>query len=222
MNEQQGSFPQLTDYSSSSSSFPSSGGWWWSWWGILLFVLGLSLAGFNVFQYLANGTQRIDSFLGPGVKKVVGTLVVLVGTVIHWIADTIKWIVNGFAHGVDTGLTEVESVVPVAAASSSAAVSSSSSLPSTTVVSASSAPPSSTPPLLVPPTTTTASTYQPVQANQGTQGVQGKSGWCYVGSELDDQNNEFGICTQVGLQDTCMSGMVFPTQDLCINPNLRA
>jgi hypothetical protein len=44
-----------------------------------------------------------------------------------------------------------------------------------------------------------------------------KSGWCYIGSEQG-----YRSCSQVGETDTCMSGNIFPTQDICVNPNLRA
>ena len=39
-----------------------------------------------------------------------------------------------------------------------------------------------------------------------------KSGFCYVGEQT---------CVSVTDKDTCMSGDVFPTMDVCINPNLR-
>jgi hypothetical protein len=29
-------------------------------------------------------------------------------------------------------------------------------------------------------------------------------------------------CAEVGVNDECMSGDIFPSQELCINPNLRA
>jgi len=44
-----------------------------------------------------------------------------------------------------------------------------------------------------------------------------KSGWCYIGSEQG-----YRSCSQVGETDTCMSGNIFPTQDICVNPSLRA
>ena len=46
---------------------------------------------------------------------------------------------------------------------------------------------------------------------------QGKAGWCYIGSEQG-----YRSCSQVGEADTCMSGNIFPTQDICVNPSLRA
>ena len=44
----------------------------------------------------------------------------------------------------------------------------------------------------------------------------GKSGWCYIG---DDQG--LRTCSEIGVNDVCMSGDIFPTQPVCINPKLR-
>ncbi len=44
----------------------------------------------------------------------------------------------------------------------------------------------------------------------------GKSGWCYIGEERGVRS-----CVEVGVNDICMSGDVFPTNDICVNPNLR-
>ena len=43
-----------------------------------------------------------------------------------------------------------------------------------------------------------------------------KSGYCFIGAEKDIRS-----CVLVGKQDTCMSKKVFPTRDICINPQLR-
>lgn len=44
-----------------------------------------------------------------------------------------------------------------------------------------------------------------------------KSGYCFIGEEKG-----YRSCLYVGKRDTCMSGDIFPTMDVCINPNLRA
>ena len=43
-----------------------------------------------------------------------------------------------------------------------------------------------------------------------------KTGWCYIGEEKG-----FRSCIEVGANDRCMSGNIFPSQDICINPSLR-
>jgi hypothetical protein len=43
-----------------------------------------------------------------------------------------------------------------------------------------------------------------------------KKGYCYIG---EDRN--FRSCVKVSQHDICMSGDIFPTREICINPNLR-
>ena len=43
-----------------------------------------------------------------------------------------------------------------------------------------------------------------------------QAGYCYVGQQAGIRS-----CVEVGPNDLCMSGDIFPTQDICINPNLR-
>jgi hypothetical protein len=51
-----------------------------------------------------------------------------------------------------------------------------------------------------------------MQANKPTS----KQGYCYIG-----EDRGFRSCIEVGEGDVCMSGDIFPTKDICINPNLR-
>jgi len=43
-----------------------------------------------------------------------------------------------------------------------------------------------------------------------------KSGYCYVG-----EDRGFRSCIEVGESTKCMSGEIFPTMDVCVNPRLR-
>ena len=43
-----------------------------------------------------------------------------------------------------------------------------------------------------------------------------KSGWCYVGKDRG-----FRSCVRVRDSDTCISGDIFPSKEICINPTLR-
>ncbi len=58
------------------------------------------------------------------------------------------------------------------------------------------------------------------QADDSTSSVQmkpaSKSGFCYIG-----EDRGFRSCLEVGEGDVCMSGNIFPTESICINPNLR-
>lgn len=43
-----------------------------------------------------------------------------------------------------------------------------------------------------------------------------KRGFCFIGTD-----NGYRSCAYVGRNDICMSGDIFPTFDVCINPELR-
>jgi hypothetical protein len=47
-------------------------------------------------------------------------------------------------------------------------------------------------------------------------GGSGKAGWCFIG-----EDRGFRTCSEVGENDKCMSGDIFPSQEICMNPNLR-
>lgn len=56
----------------------------------------------------------------------------------------------------------------------------------------------------------------PDDATSKTQKSKGKSGFCYIG-----EDRGFRSCIEVNENDTCMSGDIFPTEEICINPSLR-
>lgn len=51
-----------------------------------------------------------------------------------------------------------------------------------------------------------------IQASNGS----GKAGWCFIG-----EDRGFRTCSQIGQNDQCLSGDIFPSQEICMNPNLR-
>lgn len=57
---------------------------------------------------------------------------------------------------------------------------------------------------------------QPASHTDSSIGSVKKSGYCYLGTD-----RTYRSCVKVSESDECMSGQVFPTKDLCINPNLR-
>ena len=57
---------------------------------------------------------------------------------------------------------------------------------------------------------------QPDTVGDVTQRQGGKSGYCYIG-----EDRGFRSCVKVGNMDKCMSGNIFPTEAVCINPSLR-
>ena len=57
--------------------------------------------------------------------------------------------------------------------------------------------------------------HEPDETDSKVQ-EQSKKGWCYIGTD-----RTFRSCIKVNESDKCMSGKIFPTKDICINPSLR-
>lgn len=53
-------------------------------------------------------------------------------------------------------------------------------------------------------------------ATSNTQIPRSKSGYCYIG-----EDRGFRSCIEVSQDMKCMSGDIFPTRDVCVNPRLR-
>ena len=58
--------------------------------------------------------------------------------------------------------------------------------------------------------------FEPDQARESTIQNNLKSGWCYIGNDRG-----FRSCIEVKDSDVCISGNIFPSKDICINPSLR-
>ena len=175
----------------------------------LLIILILAFLGFNIFVYLAKGTQDIASFFGPLTQKLFGTTASIAGQTVDIAAEGAKAVVGGTAGAVNTGLSAVQDITPNNATSSIKSQ-----------------------PVQGQPTTRPSDNglnkalnnsqeqnmdYQAVEASSSVHSGGGKSGWCFVG-----EDRGFRSCALVNEDDKCMSGDIFPSQELCINPNLRA
>ena len=176
----------------------------------LLIFLILAFLGFNIFVYLAKGTQDITNFFAPLVEKVFGTAVNVTGQTVDVAAEGAKAVVGGTATAVNTSLTAVQDITPNGAPSS---------LKTQTIQGT------------MPQQDTTSNNtlnrtlnnsqqgglddYQALEASSSVHSS-GQAGWCYVG-----QDRGYRTCAQVGVNDQCMSGDIFPSQELCINPSLR-
>jgi hypothetical protein len=173
----------------------------------LLIILILAFLGFNIFAYLAKGTQDIADVFAPITKMIFGTAVGVTGEVVDVSAEGAKAVVSGTAGALNTGLTAVQDITPNVASSSVKGQPVSQqqvdNIQQSTLNRA----------------LNTAQSQQPQQKDYEAHDASStlKSGWCYIG---DDRG--FRSCAQVGVNDTCMSGDIFPSQEICMNPNLRA
>jgi hypothetical protein len=183
----------------------------------ILIILILAFLGFNVFAYLATGTQTIADIFAPLTEKIFGTAVVLTGEVIDVSAEGAKSVVGGTAKVIDSGLTAIQDITPNASPSG---------IKGQPVNQEKQKPGAAQETTLSKALNTSRSQQskqeqgqqQDYQANEASSSVHsaGKAGWCYVGNDRG-----FRTCAQVGENDTCMSGDIFPSHEICMNPNLR-
>jgi hypothetical protein len=207
-----------TDSFTADSSSSSSGGFLETLQNIsvttwLLIVLILAFFGFNIFLYLAKGTEEINSFFAPLLTKLGGLFGIVTGQVVDVSAEGAKAVVNTTAGAVDTGLSAVQDITPNKAKSSMPAEPVSQQnqhdiMSQNTLNKALNSSQSKQP---------TNNDYEADDATSNIQGGAPKPGWCYVG-----EDRGFRTCAQVGVDDKCMSGNIFPSQEICINPSLRA
>jgi hypothetical protein len=174
-----------------------------------LIILILAFLGFNVFLYLAKGTQGIADLVAPIMLKLFGTTLAITGETVDVAAEGVKAVVSGTATTINTGLTVIQDITPNIATTS---------IKSQSLQSQQTTRPSDNGLNKALNTSQEQNMdYQAVEASSSVHSGGGQSGWCFVG-----EDRGFRSCALVNEDDKCMSGDIFPSQELCINPNLRA
>lgn len=172
-----------------------------------IIILILAFLGFNIFTYLAKGTQSVADIFAPLMEKIFGTTVAVTSQAVDVSAEGAKAVVGGTAGALQTGLTAVQDVTPNVAPSGVKGQ------------------PINQQQVDVMQQSTlnralnTAQSQQPHQQDYEAHDASSslKSGWCFIG-----EDRGYRSCAQVGVNDTCMSGEIFPSNELCMNPNLRS
>jgi len=196
--------PNLYSSSANGSSFGNGNGTtstngndvsgWFKWFFFnryMLIAIILAYLGFNLFSYFGSLLKVIMDIIRP--------LISILG---YTTAETAKEVVKVAKVG-SKGVIDVAAGVTTGGINVLEKGLTGSSKKSTSAQ-ASTAPKSSFP--------------IPDDAGSKTQASKAKSkaGYCYIG-----EDRGFRSCIQVNDSDTCMSGDIFPTQDICINPSLR-
>jgi len=214
-----------SDYTNVSSDTSSMT--WQTW---LIIILILALLGFNIFIYLAKGTGAVAEFI----DKYFGPLLKLFGISV---LETTKQTVNVSATGTKAGVDVVAGtttgaidIIEKGATTTGSNVKGSNMTSSNTSNTQKNAMPvqqqiqeagsmSEWRQDTLDSALNDASKYSEPQPDDSLSTVQstGKAGWCYIGTDRNIRT-----CSQIGANDVCMSGDIFPSQDICMNPNLRA
>jgi len=183
----------------------------------IVIILILAFLGFNIFVYLAKGTQDITNFFGPLIEKIFGNAAAVTGQAVDVSAEGAKAIVSGTAGAINTGLTAVQDITPNQASSSikSQSVQNTLQQPDTAANNSLNKALNSSKSQTLNHGQSQSDDYQANEASSSF--TTGKAGWCYIG-----EDRGYRTCSQVGVNDECMSGDIFPSQEICVNPNLRA
>ena len=148
---------------------------------ILIFLLVLSLLGFNIYVYLAKGTLTFMEFFQQ--------------TIFGLFSQTVSVSAEGASASLevaDVGLENIKKSVDL----------SGDEIPNVEVKDD----------VEVTPLTNKRETNEDYEANEATS----KVGWCFVG-----EDRGYRSCAEVGAADKCMSGNIFPSKEICVNPSLR-
>lgn len=187
----------------------------WSWWYIAKIVIGifiLAFLGFNIFNYLGKATENITNIIRPlvklfsittgeTIKEVTNMTTTGMKGSLDIVADTIDNSVDILEKGIDGNITrnniETEDVEKNNGRNDD-------NLDNLDI--------------LDDLDNKIHNEPEPDKAGSRTQNYKpsGKSGFCYIG-----EDRGFRSCIKIGDIDKCMSGEIFPSKELCINPNLR-
>ena len=160
---------------------------------ILIFLLVLSLLGFNIYAYLAKGTMTFLEFFQYTVARIFGLF-----------SQTASVSAEGASASLevaDVGLDNIKKSVD---------------LPGEEVDGEKEKEgpnPQEREDADVNPLTNKRETDEDYEASEATS----KVGWCLVG-----EDRGYRSCAEVGASDKCMSGDIFPSKEICVNPSLRA
>ena len=191
--------------STATASDTSSGVNMWTIIKYILIVLILAFLGFNIFSALGKGVDSTKGFLGPFLQSLGFGVGETVKQTVNTAADGTNLAVDVAAGTVDDAVTLMEKSVGVKDVQFNR---------------------------IDDPTTSTQEVLnkaakkqkdkqnvpEPDDATSRTQVDPGarKAGFCYIG-----EDRGFRSCIKVGEGDQCMSGDIFPTREICVNPSLR-
>jgi hypothetical protein len=192
-----------------------------SWTTILLLILFFFFFGFGIFVYLAKGTESAIEFTSNIFVSTLQKIMHLFGN------DSVEFSEEDTSATTEpsttTSTTNIEKHmqddhgVPgksVTQPNVASATSSESPKDTTREDNLNKALNSATPSLThkSEPGYSADDSYSSLQMSKSSS----KSGWCFIGEDRGIRS-----CSQVGNNDKCMSGDIFPTQEICVNPKLR-
>ncbi len=164
---------------------------------VLVGLLALSFMGFNLLDYINNVIKTIIAIFTPIIRPILSLIGYTTGAVINKTADVVS---DTAKTGIDIAEGTVQSVGDLLISASKGGVDTT-QLDSALNISRQKT-------VNDPDADTTANPIQnPISSN--------KVGWCLVGEVADKRG-----CIMVQDEAKCMSGQIFPSKKMCLNPTL--
>jgi hypothetical protein len=172
---------------------------------ILSVLLILSFLGINMLDVVSNIIKAIIAVLGPPVGQLLAVFGYTSGTLINKGADVVS---DTAKLGIDIAEGTVQDIGNLLISASSGSVPT-----NLTQINPLDIKLNQDKPILKPTQPSEDTTENPIQKPISAS----KSGWCLIG----EYENRRG-CIEVGEQDKCLSGQIFPNQKMCLNPTMTA
>lgn len=167
---------------------------------IILVILILAILGFNIFKFLGEGTDMISSFLSPifgDVGKATGKTT---KSTISGISDGTKKIIDSTSNTLDTAIGSIQS-----GTISGVNVLEDSLKKNKNIVDTEN-----------DNEMTEKRNFNKEDEPEPVRSRNQQGGYCYIGKINDTRH-----CAKVSNKSFCMSGHIYPTKDLCVNPKVR-
>lgn len=191
------------------------------WMQIVLILIVLSFMGVNLFSNLAEVSDWFGDTFGPAFKKIFGFfgIVTVRATekAVNITATGAKTGIDIVAGTVDSGLGVIEGQLQNAKQSAGSGSGASAGAGASAGLGLGSGAGAGSSALNMALADAHPQIPEPDDTMSHTQkNGSNKAGFCYIG-----EDRGFRSCIKVNEADTCMSGQIFPTSDICVNPNLR-
>lgn len=177
----------------------------YDWVKIAIIIGVLALLGLNIFAYFSKITDWFSRTFGPLFRGTVGTAVDVVGDTatqtIQTAATGTEAVVRGAAKGATAGIGELQQAISGQMMKNN--------IDNQNIDIALS---QNEPQFVMEQDD---DDIDETIINKKTKGRSG-DGFCYIGEDRGVRS-----CLKVGRGERCMSGQIFPTMDVCVNPNLR-
>ena len=216
------SVPKMSSSSSSDGYFSTNGKT--SYTRIGLIVVILLFLGVNIFSYLGDFFQIVKEAIAPLLKNILESLGYVVTEttkdVAQLSAEGAKLGIDVAAGTVESGINVIQGQLDIEQGSSSSSSSGNTNRQGQGQAQGKSKAIDSISNSLSSALADAEYNSEPMpdDSMSSTQrSGPSKSGYCYIG-----EDRGFRSCIQVKDSDMCMSGDIFPSQDICVNPSLRA